>query len=96
MAIQTNSSIRTVLPIANLPPMVMNIQNVTTSLTTQYKNVMPVSIQNIDTVVKTESSSLTSLNLGGLGAMEQLYIHHHRCLDGTRHFPAGNDQRTPT
>jgi len=28
MAIQTNPSIRTALPIANLPPMVMNIQNV--------------------------------------------------------------------
>jgi ABC-type antimicrobial peptide transport system permease subunit len=49
------------------------IQNVTASLTAQYKNIMPVRIQNIDTVVKTESSSLTSLNLGGLGTMEQLY-----------------------
>jgi len=49
------------------------IQNVTSSLTAQYKNVMPVRIQTIDTVVKTESSSLTSLNLGGLGAMERLY-----------------------
>ncbi len=49
------------------------IQNVTDSLTAQYKNVMPVRIQSIDTVVKTESSSLTSLNLGGLGTMEQLY-----------------------
>jgi putative ABC transport system permease protein len=49
------------------------IQNVTANLTAQYKNIMPVRIQNIDTVVKTESSSLTSLNLGGLGAMERLY-----------------------
>lgn len=49
------------------------IQNVTASLTSQYKNVMPVRIQNTETVVKTESSSLTSLNLGGLGAMERLY-----------------------
>lgn len=49
------------------------IQAVTTSLTAQYKNVMPIRIQSIDTVVKTESSSLTSLNLGGLGAMERLY-----------------------
>ena len=30
-------------------------------------------VQNTETVVKTESSSLTSLNLGGLGAMERLY-----------------------
>lgn len=50
-----------------------SIQAVTASLTAQYKNFMPVRIQNIDTVVKTESSSLTSLNLGGLGAMERLY-----------------------
>lgn len=49
------------------------ISTLTSALTAQYKNVMPVRIQNIDTVVKTESSSLTSLNLGGLGAMEQLY-----------------------
>ena len=34
---------------------------------------MPVRVQNTETVVKTESSSLTSLNLGGLGAMERLY-----------------------
>ncbi|MEP7136072.1 MAG: FtsX-like permease family protein [Chloroflexota bacterium] len=49
------------------------IANITSDLTAQYKNVMPVRIQNIDTVIKTESSSLTSLNLGGLGAMERLY-----------------------
>jgi putative ABC transport system permease protein len=34
---------------------------------------MPVRIQNIDTVIKTESSSLTSMNLGGLGTMERIY-----------------------
>jgi len=39
----------------------------------QYKNVMPFRIQTTDTLVKTESSSLTSMNLGGLGAMERLY-----------------------
>jgi putative ABC transport system permease protein len=49
------------------------IANLTSDLTAQYKNIMPVRIQNIDTVVKTESSSLTSLNLGDLGAMERLY-----------------------
>jgi len=49
------------------------IATLTSDLTAQYKNVMPVRIQNIDTVIKTESSSLTSLNLGGLGAMERLY-----------------------
>ena len=46
---------------------------VSQSLAAQYKNVMPVRIQNIETVVKADSSSLTSLNLGGLGAMERLY-----------------------
>jgi len=49
------------------------LATLTSALTAQYKNVMPVRIQNIDTVIKTESSSLTSLNLGGLGAMERLY-----------------------
>ena len=49
------------------------LATLTSDLTAQYKNVMPVRIQNIDTVIKTESSSLTSLNLGGLGAMERLY-----------------------
>jgi ABC-type antimicrobial peptide transport system permease subunit len=39
----------------------------------QYKNVMPFRIQTTDTLVKTESSSFTSMNLGGLGAMEPLY-----------------------
>ena len=52
---------------------VSKIQQVTDNLTSQYKNVMPVRVQNTETVIKTESSSLTSLNLGGLGAMERLY-----------------------
>ncbi|MCB0068558.1 MAG: FtsX-like permease family protein, partial [Caldilineaceae bacterium] len=47
--------------------------SVAATLAGQYKNVMPLRIETIDTVVKTESSSLTSLNLGGLGAMERLY-----------------------
>ena len=34
---------------------------------------MSARIQNTGTVVKIESSSLTSLNLAGLGAMERLY-----------------------
>lgn len=50
-----------------------SILGVNSTLAAQYKNVMPVRIQNTETVVKTESSSLTSLNLGGLGAMERLY-----------------------
>jgi ABC-type antimicrobial peptide transport system permease subunit len=49
------------------------ISRVSGALAAKYKNAMPVSIQNIVTLVKTESSSLTSLNLGGLGAMERLY-----------------------
>ena len=49
------------------------IVNVSDALAAQYHNVLPVRIQSTVTVVKTESSSLTSLNLGGLGAMERLY-----------------------
>jgi len=50
-----------------------SITTTASALTAQYKNVMPVRVQTTETLVKTESSSLTSLNLGGLGAMERLY-----------------------
>jgi putative ABC transport system permease protein len=46
---------------------------VSTALAAQYKNVMPMRIQNTENVVKLDTSSLTSLNLGGLGAMEMVY-----------------------
>lgn len=49
------------------------IARIADTLAAQYKNVMPVRVQTTETVIKTESSSLTSLNLGGLGAMERLY-----------------------
>ena len=49
------------------------VQQVSTTLAANYKNVMPVRIQNIDTVLKVEQSSLTSMNLGGLGDMERFY-----------------------
>jgi putative ABC transport system permease protein len=49
------------------------IGQVSAALAGQYKNVLPVRIQNTETVIKTEESSLTSLNLGGLGTMELLY-----------------------
>lgn len=49
------------------------IKNVSANLAAKYKNVMPVRISNIETVVKAESSSLTSLNLEGLGRMELFY-----------------------
>ena len=49
------------------------IARVADALAMQYRTVMPMRIQTIDTVVKTESSSLTSLNLSGLGAMERLF-----------------------
>lgn len=45
----------------------------TATLTARFQNVMPVRIQDINTVVKTEASSLTSLNLQGLGLMERFY-----------------------
>ena len=49
------------------------IKEISAELAAKYKNVMPVRISNIETVVKAESSSLTSLNLGGLGRMELFY-----------------------
>ena len=49
------------------------VTQVAATLTAQYKNVMPVQIQTTENVIKTETSSLTSLNLGGLGAMELVY-----------------------
>jgi len=50
-----------------------SITTAASALTAQYKNIMPVRVQTTETLVKNESSSLTSLNLGGLGAMERLY-----------------------
>src|SRR5215216_3901894 len=49
------------------------IKGISADLAAKYKNVMPVRISNIETVVKAESSSLTSLNLDGLGRMELFY-----------------------
>ena len=49
------------------------VNQVAATLTAQYKNVMPVRIQTTENVIKTETSSLTSLNLGGLGTMELVY-----------------------
>lgn len=43
------------------------------ALTAQFKNQLPVRVQTTATVVRVEQSSLTALNLGGLGAMERLY-----------------------
>jgi putative ABC transport system permease protein len=50
-----------------------SIQNVALALAARYKNIMPVRITSTETVIKAESSSLTSLNLGGLGNMEIIY-----------------------
>jgi putative ABC transport system permease protein len=50
-----------------------SVTNVTNALTIQYKNVMPIRIQSTETVIKVDQSSLTSMNLGGLGAMERFY-----------------------
>jgi putative ABC transport system permease protein len=49
------------------------VRTVSSTLAAQYRNVMPVRILDIDSVVKTESSSLTSMNLTGLGTMESFY-----------------------
>jgi putative ABC transport system permease protein len=49
------------------------VARVSDALAAQYRDVFPVRIQNTETVIKVEESSLTALNLGGLGAMERLY-----------------------
>jgi putative ABC transport system permease protein len=49
------------------------VGRVAVALAAQYKNISPLRIQTTDTVVKAEESSLTALNLEGVGAMERLY-----------------------
>ena len=49
------------------------VTSVSDALAAQYRNIMSARIASTETVVKTEESSLTSLNLAGLGAMERLY-----------------------
>ncbi len=49
------------------------ITQVSAALAARTKNVLPVRIQSTETVIKTEESSLTSLNLSGLGTMELFY-----------------------
>jgi len=49
------------------------IAQVSDKLAAQYRNVMPVRMQSTQTVIKIEESSLTSLNIGGLGTMELVY-----------------------
>ncbi len=49
------------------------IDRVAASLAARFHNVLPVRLVSTETVVKSEESSLTALNLGGLGAMERLY-----------------------
>lgn len=46
---------------------------VAAGVTAQFANQLPIRVQTTDTVLRTEQSSLTALNLGGLGAMERLY-----------------------
>jgi len=49
------------------------INQVAATLAAQYQNQLPLRIQTTETVIKLEESSLTSLNLDGLGAIERLY-----------------------
>jgi putative ABC transport system permease protein len=49
------------------------VQQVASILAAKFKNILPVRIQTTENVIKAETSSLTSLNLGGLGRMELLY-----------------------
>jgi len=50
-----------------------SISTVSDRLKEKFKNQIPLRIDNTDTVIKVDSSSLTSLNLGGLAFMELLY-----------------------
>lgn len=50
-----------------------SIGGVSQAVADLFKNRVPVRIQNIDTVIKVDSSSLTSLNIGGLGMLELVY-----------------------
>jgi putative ABC transport system permease protein len=50
-----------------------SVSAVSDALSAKYRNVLPVRIETIETVVKADTTSLTSLNLNGLGAMERLY-----------------------
>jgi putative ABC transport system permease protein len=50
-----------------------SVSAVSAALSAKYRNVQPVSIETIETVVKADTNSLTSLNLNGLGAMERMY-----------------------
>lgn len=49
------------------------IQTVSASLASQFRNFLPVRIQSTENIIKTETSSLTSLNISGLGVMERIY-----------------------
>ena len=49
------------------------IGSVAESIAMQFKHALPLRITTTDSVIKTDSSSLTSLNLGGLGLLELLY-----------------------
>lgn len=49
------------------------IPKVAASIEEQYKHVLPLRVISTDTVIKVDSSSLTSLNLGGLGLLELIY-----------------------
>lgn len=49
------------------------LKTVASALTARYRNVLPVRIDTTETVINADASSLTALNLGGLGAMERVY-----------------------
>jgi putative ABC transport system permease protein len=49
------------------------VAQVTTALEARFKNAMPFHIDSVNTVVNVDASSLTALNLAGLGTMERIY-----------------------
>ncbi|MCX5970782.1 MAG: FtsX-like permease family protein [Coprothermobacterota bacterium] len=54
-------------------PSPSTVNQVAATLTAKYKDLIPVRIQTTENVIKNETSSLTSLNLSGLGVMEMFY-----------------------
>jgi len=49
------------------------IGKISAGIESRFKHVLPLRVVNTDTVVKVDSSSLTSLNIGGLGLLELIY-----------------------
>ena len=49
------------------------VGKVAADIAARYRNVLPLRVVDTETVIKVDSSSMTSLNLGGLGLLELIY-----------------------